>query len=64
MSGELFPITISDQIAEVKREIALRETVYPRWVQQWKLSEAQAARQIAVMRSILADLEEQKNAGQ
>lgn len=51
-------VTIDDQIAEVEREIRLREVVYPRWSAgpKPKLSAAQAEKQIARMRAVLVTL--------
>lgn len=54
--------TIEEQIAEVEREIRLREVVYPRWVAmpKPKLSQAQADKQLGRMRAVLATLERVK----
>ncbi len=51
-------VTIDEQIAEVEREIRLREVVYPRWVAapKPKLSQAQADKQIGRMRAVLITL--------
>lgn len=51
-------VTIDEQIAEVEREIRLREVVYPRWVAapKPKLSQAQADKQLARMRGVLDTL--------
>jgi hypothetical protein len=50
-------ITLLDQIKEIRREIALRERVYPGWVQRGRLSEGQATYALAVMREVLKTLE-------
>lgn len=58
-------IPIGKQIAEVRREIALRRNVYKRLVAQGKLSERQAAEKIAIMEAVLESLrkvEEDRNA--
>jgi hypothetical protein len=39
--------TLTEAIAELHRELTLRLRVYPGWVQNGKLSEAAAARQVA-----------------
>jgi hypothetical protein len=54
---ELFIPIQQDQINEVKREIAIRQRVYPRWVADGKLTQAKADRQIEVMQAVLATLE-------
>lgn len=52
--------TIDEQIEEVKREIAMRERVYPRWIQDGKMKQAAADRQIAAMKSVLETLQAEK----
>lgn len=49
-------ITLADQIACVKREIAMRKSVYPKWVRLGKMTEEKAAREIEVMQSVLDTL--------
>lgn len=56
-------ISNDDKIAHLKREIAMRERVYPRLVASQKMKQDQADRGIAVMTAILNDYEKQK-AGQ
>jgi hypothetical protein len=56
-------IPLSDQRAEVEREIKLRQRVYPRWVADGRLTEAKSERQIAVMQAVLATLESAENWG-
>lgn len=51
-------VKLEDQIKAVKREIAMRDRVYPRWVSQRKLTQAAADRELAAMRAVLATLEE------
>lgn len=51
--------TREDQIACVKREIAMRKSVYPKWIASGKLKQEKADAEIACMQSIyelLADL--------
>lgn len=55
--GDL-PITRASQIKEVAREISQREHVYPRWVAAGKMTQVAADRQIAIMRAVLATLQE------
>jgi hypothetical protein len=55
MSEEDFTITRADKIAALKREIALRKTVYPRRVEEGKMTPNKAAHEIVVMQAILHD---------
>ncbi len=56
MSADLLPITLDDQIASVRREIALRERVYPRQVSNGRMSRQSAERELALMQSVLETL--------
>jgi hypothetical protein len=47
---------LADMIAEVKREIAMRENFYPLRIRDRKLNPKAAHWQIAVMRAVLARL--------
>jgi len=49
--------TIDDQIDCVKREIGMRERVYPKWVQQRRLSQDQMDRELGRMRAVLNTLQ-------
>lgn len=48
---------ITAQLREVRREIAMRERVYERWVDDGKLHPNDAARQLAAMQAVAASLE-------
>ncbi len=50
---ELFEIGLHDMIGEVERELRMRQQVYPRRVAERKMRQAEADRQIAVMRAVL-----------
>lgn len=52
-----------DQIVCVKREIAMRERVYPRFVHSGKMSELTARREIETMKSVLETLCDLQRAG-
>jgi len=56
VSDDLLPITLDDQIVAVKREIAMRERVYPRQVENGRMSKRLADRELALMRAVLATL--------
>jgi hypothetical protein len=51
-------VPIDAQLACAKRELALRERVYPRWTEAGKMPREQAAREIAAMRAICETLQE------
>ncbi len=50
-------VSIELQIACVKREIRLRERVYPRWIASGRMTQAKADHEIASMRAVLATCE-------
>lgn len=49
-------ITIDEQIAEVRREIAMRKRVYPRRTDEGKMKKEQADLQILMMEAVLQTL--------
>jgi hypothetical protein len=49
-------IPFADQIACVRREIAMRERVYPKWVNAGRMKAEAAEREIAAMRAVLKTL--------
>ena len=51
-------ITIDEQIAEVKREIAMRQKVYPKWTEAGSSPKQKADFQILVMEAVLISLQE------
>jgi hypothetical protein len=48
--------SFADQIACVRREIAMRERVYPKWVNAGRMKAEAAEREIAAMRAVLKTL--------
>ncbi len=50
-------IALEDQIKCVRREIAMRERVYPRWVDSGKMTPVAMARELDTMRAVLITLE-------
>lgn len=57
MTGDLFggpDVPLSDQIREVRRELAMRERVCPRHVANGLLTRAKAEQQTAALRAVLA----------
>lgn len=55
---DLFPITTADLIAEMQRELAMRERVYARQVGAKQLTQAVADRRIAIVKIIIERLQE------
>jgi hypothetical protein len=49
--------TLTDQIDCVKREIAMRERVYPTWVDRRRMSQEQMDRELGRMRAVLRTLQ-------
>ena len=45
-------ITIEQQIAAVRRELAMRQRVYPGWVEKKKMKQADADYQLAAMQAV------------
>jgi hypothetical protein len=50
-------VTLDDQIAAAKRELRMREHVYPRWKAALKMTPAKAEQELAAMRAIVETLE-------
>jgi hypothetical protein len=50
-------ITTADKLACAKRELAMRQRVYPQWVEKNRMSASKAAHEIACMEAITADYE-------
>ena len=51
-------MTIEDQIKAVEREISMRRRVYPRWVENKRMSQEKADKEIATMEAVLETLKE------
>lgn len=51
--SDLFSVSIDEEILCVRRELAMRERVYPRFVADGRMKPDRAEREIATMRSIL-----------
>lgn len=49
---EWHEIDLNDLLGCCRRELAVRQRVYPKWVAKGTLSEAKAAREIELMRSV------------
>ncbi|HRE42763.1 MAG TPA: hypothetical protein PKY87_02205 [Terricaulis sp.] len=55
-------VAIPEQIACVKREIAMRERCYPRWISKGTMTPGKADAELAGMRAVLKTLEGLRNA--
>lgn len=53
-------ITLDQQIACLARELAVRETCYPKWVKEHRMLQSKADHEIAAMRESLATLKKLK----
>jgi hypothetical protein len=53
------PYTAEEKLACARRELSMRERVYPFRVSQAKMTPQQADRETALMRAIVADYEKQ-----
>lgn len=49
---DMLPVTLDEQLREVRREIALRERVYPGWIEKGKVSQMKADRHLFLMRAV------------
>jgi hypothetical protein len=49
----MFTATLAEQVACVRREIALRERVYPNWVAAGRMKQTEATCQLETMRAVL-----------
>ena len=50
-------ITLEEQIAEARRELALRRQCYPEWVKSGKLAAGDASHQLQAMAAIVRTLQ-------
>lgn len=55
-TDRLFAVSIEEQIASVEREIRMRESAYPRWVEQRRMTVKTAEHEITCMQAVLATL--------
>jgi hypothetical protein len=57
MRGDLDIVSLDQQISCVKRELAIRERVYPQWVESGKMPVESMGRELRGMRAVLKTLE-------
>lgn len=61
------PITLEQQLASVRRELAMRKNVYPKWVKAGRMKQEVADHEIAAMQAvhdtITAAIEARQNQG-
>jgi hypothetical protein len=48
-------VTTEDKLLCAERELKLRERLYPRWIDEGRISEGKAELELAIMRRIVAD---------
>lgn len=44
--------TVRELIAEVRREVRMRQSVYPKWVRSGRMEQVEADRQLDLMRAV------------
>lgn len=49
-------ITLAEKIACIRREIGMRQRVYPRWIELERITKVKADHEIACMQAVLEDL--------
>lgn len=52
----MFEPTLQDQIICIRREIAMRNKVYPRWIENGKMKQDKAAWEVKCMENVLESL--------
>lgn len=52
------PITTRDMLDELRRELALRQRLYPAWIAKGTLAGPKAERQLAVIKAAIVRIEE------
>ncbi len=55
--SDLLPVSREEKRACLRRELKMREGAYPRWVEQKRMTQVVADREMRVMKAILADYE-------
>lgn len=50
--SEVYNFTTDDMVKELDREVALRQRVYPRWVESGKMKPLEARRRIALLQAV------------
>ena len=48
-------ITATDKLACLERELKMRKKVYPRWVEEGKMSEGKATHELACIEALITD---------
>ena len=55
--SEMFEITLTEVVAELRRELAMRERVYPRRIEAGQLNQRAADRQMALLEEAIKRLD-------
>jgi hypothetical protein len=45
-------ITVEEMLTEIKREIAMRKSVYPRWIESGKIKKETAASRVLILEAL------------
>lgn len=61
--SETYDVSIDAQVRCVEREIAMRERVYPRWVQSGRMTPNKAREELVTMRAVLGSLQREQAKG-
>jgi hypothetical protein len=56
MDEDLGDVTLAMQVAAAKREVALRASAYPKWIESGRLNPDEAERETRAMRAVLKTL--------
>jgi len=51
------PVTLAEEITCIRRELAMRQRVYPNWVKAGRMKPAEAETEIARMQAVLTRLQ-------
>jgi len=55
------PLSITEQLGAARRELALRQRCYPKWIPTGKITQAKADHEIACMEAIVGTLQKLKD---
>lgn len=54
----MYGTTHKEQLDELKRELKMRESAYPRWVEAGRLTERASRHRLNCLRAVIEDFEE------
>lgn len=59
----MFAVSLEEQLACVEREISMRERVYRRWVEEKRMTQKLADRELALMKAVRETLVKVQSTG-